>query len=125
MAIECGVITGIFALFAFVFFKYKHKQWAYATFPLAVLPLTDFVLELVVIKAMHIQVTAFGGILTLVIAVAAAAAWIGAVSNGLKSKKTRLTYISISNAFNILLAAILISDILSRAGNLDAQIIVK
>lgn len=125
MAIECGVITGVFILFAFVFFKYKHKQWAYATFPLAVLPLTDFVLELVVIKAMKIDVTAFGGILTLVIAVAAASAWIGAASNGLKNKRTKATYIGITNVFNLVLAAILISDMLCRAGSFDAHIVVK
>ena len=66
--------------------------------------------------------TAFGGILALVIAVAASAAWVGASSDLLKHKRTKATYIGISNAFNIALAAILISDILTTAGQLESLI---
>lgn len=122
MAIECGVITGVFALFVIIFFKSKRKEWAIATLPLALVPFTDFLLELVVVRMMKIEVTVFGGILTLLIAVAASAAWIGGASGLLKHKRTKATYIGISNAFNVALAAILINDILADAQELNALI---
>ncbi len=125
MAVECGVIAGIFLLFASIFFIRKHTEWAIATLPLILLPLSDFFLELVLIKMFKVEVTAFGAILTLVISVAVSAAWIGAASGALRakhSKSTAATFIAISNIFNIALAAILISDILTRAEKLEAII---
>ncbi len=119
MAIECIVITGIFFLFVIVFFRSKRKEWAIATLPLTLVPLTDVVLELVLARIFKIEVTAFGGILALVIAVAASAAWVGAAAGSLKHKRTKATYIGISNAFNIALAAILINDILADAVNIQ------
>ena len=115
MAIECGAITGIFLLFVLIFYKSKRKEWALATLPLMLVPLTDFVVEQIVVKMLKVEVTAFGGILALVIAVAVSAAWIGASASLLKHKRTKATYIGISNAFNIALAAILINDILITA----------
>ena len=122
MAIECGAITGIFLLFVIIFFRSKRKEWAIATFPLMLVPITDFVLEIIVVRMLNVQVTAFGGILTLLIAVAASAAWVGAAAGLLKHKRTKATYIGISNAFNIALAAILINDILITAGKLESLI---
>lgn len=125
MAVECGVIAGIFVLFVLIFFRRGHNEWALATLPLILLPLADFVLEIVVVKALKVEVTAFGAMLTLVIAVAASAAWIGAVSGVLKTKHNKRTatfFATISNAFNVLLAAIVILDILSRAEKLEAVI---
>lgn len=122
MAIECGAITGVFLLFILIFYKSKRKEWALATLPLMLVPLTDFVLEMVVVRMLKVEVTAFGGILALIIAVAASAAWVGASSDLLKHKRTKATYIGISNAFNIALAAILISDILTTAGQLESLI---
>lgn len=125
MAVECGVIAGIFILLVFIYFRRGHNEWAIVTLPLILLPLADFVVEMVLIKMFKVQVTAFGAILTLVIAVAASAAWIGAASNSLRSKhskRTAATFIGISNVFNVALAAILIMDILSRAEKLEAII---
>lgn len=125
MAIECGVIAGIFLLFVLIYFKRDHKEWAIATLPLVLLPLSDFIIEMVLIKIFKVNVTAFAAILVLVIAVAASAAWIGAASAALRanhSKRTAATFIGISNVFNIALAAILISNILSRAQQLEAVI---
>ena len=76
------------------------------------------------IKAMKVEVSAFGGVLALLIAVVAAAAWIGAVSNNFKSKRTKVSYLGITNVFNVTLAAIIINDLLSRAGHLEVQIVV-
>ncbi len=122
MAIECGAITGVFLLFVLIFYKSKRKEWALATLPLMLVPLTDFVLEMIVVRMFDVEVTAFGGILSLLIAVAVSAAWVGASANLLKHKRTMATYIGISNAFNIALAAILINDILSNAGQLESLI---
>lgn len=122
MAIECGVITGVFALIVIIFFKSERKEWAIATLPLALVPFTDFMLELVVVRMLKAEITVFGGILTLLIAVAASAAWIGGASGLLKHKRTKATYIGISNAFNVALAAILINDILADAQELNALI---
>lgn len=126
MAVECGVIAGIFVLFAFIFFVRGHKEWALATLPLILLPLADFVLEIIVIKMLKVEVTALGAFLTLVVALAASAAWIGAASGILRTKhnkRTAATFIAIANIFNVLLAVILVIDILTRAGNLEAVIV--
>ncbi|MDE6729110.1 MAG: hypothetical protein K2J80_14415 [Oscillospiraceae bacterium] len=123
MAVECGVIVGIFLLLALIFFRRRHFEWGIATLPLMLLPFADFVLELVIIKMFKVEVTAFVAILVLFCAVAMSAAWIGAASASLKnkhSKRTAATFIGISNLFNVLLAAILILDILNRAGQLEA-----
>lgn len=125
MAVECGVIAGIFLLFVFIFFIREHREWAIATLPLILLPLADFVLEMLVVKMMKVEVSAFVAILVLVAAVAASAAWIGAASNALKakhSKSTMASFIGISNVFNVALAAILICDILLRVETLEAII---
>lgn len=116
MAVECIAITAIIVLISVVFFRRKRKEWAFAALPLTLVPLTNVVLELLVIRVFKVEVTAFGGILALLIAVALAAAWIGAVSQVLKSKRTRATYIGITNAFNIALAAILINTMLKEFG---------
>ncbi len=125
MGIECGVIAGIFVLFVLIFFRRGHNEWALATLPLILLPFADFVLEIVVVKVFKVQVTAFGAMMTLVVALAASAAWIGAASNLLKTKHNKRTatfFISISNLFNVTLTAILIMNILSRAEKLEAII---
>lgn len=117
MAIECGVIVGVILLLVLIFFRREHKEWAIATLPLILLPLADFVLELVVTRMMKVDVTAFAAILVLVCSLAASAAWIGAASGTLKAKhnkRTAGTFIAISNIFNVALAVILIMDIMAR-----------
>lgn len=117
MAIECGVICVVFILLVLIFFRRGEKEWAIATLPLTLLPLADFVLELIVTKMFKVEVTAFAAILVLVCAVVASAAWIGAALNGLKqkhSKRTAATFIAIANIFNVALAVILIMDIMVR-----------
>lgn len=125
MAVECGVIAFIFLLLALIYFRRGHKEWAIATLPLMLLPLADFIMELVLIKMFKLKLTAFVAILILVVTVVISAAWIGAASAALRAKhnkRTAATFIGISNVFNIALAAILISDILNRAKELEAII---
>lgn len=112
MAIECGVITGILIAFSIIFFKTKHKEWAFATLPLTLVPFTEFVMVVLFVDVFEMSVSIYWGVFALMAAVAISCAWIGFVSNLLKSRRTRLTYIGISNAFNVLLAAILIYNIL-------------
>lgn len=119
MAIECAVITGFFILMSIIFLRSRHKEWALATLPMTLVPLTDFVLEIVVISSMHVNVNVYAGVLAIIIAVAISAAWIGVTSQILKSKKTSLTYVGISNAFNVVLAAIIVNAMLKKSGVID------
>lgn len=124
MGIECAVIAGFFLIFIAVCLCTKHRKWAWATLPLLLVPLTICVIEYLLISALKMEVTVFGGILALVIAVAVSAAWIGLYAGRLGSKRYKASYIGITNVFNIALAAIIISDILSKS-SIDSIIIVK
>lgn len=122
MAIECGVITGIFITFAIIFFRSHHKEWAFATLPLTLVPFTEFVMVALFVNVFDMSVSIYWGIFALMAAVAISCAWIGFVSNGLKSRRTRITYTSIANGFNVLLAAILINSILDVVKEYGATI---
>lgn len=121
MGVECAVIAGLFILFFLTFICTKRRQWAWATLPLLLVPLTDITVELLLIKALNIEVTTFGAILALVIAVAISAAWVGFLAGHLDHKRYKASYIGITNLFNVALAAIIISNILSKAA-LDASL---
>ncbi len=123
MAAECGVTAVFFLLISFFFLKGGHKDWALASLPMMLVPVVCFVLEAIVISAMHIDVNIFAGILTIIIALAASAAWIGFISQSLKSKRSVWSYIFISNAFNIALSAIIIVTMLESSGVLKLLII--
>lgn len=114
MGIECGVIAAMFAIIVVLFFRRKRKLWAFATFPLMLVPLCEFILDLVLIELFSLNFGPFARMVGLVIAVAASCAWIGFVSVGMKHRKKRITYIAITNVFNILLAVILIYNILGE-----------
>lgn len=119
MAIECAAILAIFGLVVVIFLRTHHKDWAIATLPLMVVPLTYIVLEYVVIRMMKIDVTLFGGLLTMVVAIAVSAGWVG-INNGFlktRHKRSSVTYVVISNVFNIALTVILIIDIMNKSGN--------
>lgn len=112
MAIECGVISTLFLLMAIIFFRRKHTEWAFAVLPLTLVPLTEFVLVLVVKEILKREIDIFGGILAQVISVAVSAICIVVSASRLKSKKTSATYIIITNFFNVALAAILINSLI-------------
>lgn len=122
MAIECGVITALLVVIVIVFFRKKRPDWAWATLPITLLPFVDFCMEFVLVKMFHMEITLFAGILTLLMAVAASCGWIGFASGNLKSKRTKATYIGISNVFNVLLAAILIHNMLVGAEGVDPSV---
>lgn len=114
MAIECGVILILFLLMSIIFFRRDHREWAFAVLPLTIVPLTEFVLILVIEQILHRQIDLFWGILALVIAVAVSAVLLVIASGKLKSKKKSVTYITITNIFNVALAAILINDLIAN-----------
>lgn len=115
MAIECGVILTLFLLMSIIFFRRDRREWAFAVLPLTVVPLTEFVLIMIIEEMLHRQLDLFWGILALVIAVAVSAVWIVAVSSKLKSKRNSATYVIITNLFNIALAAILINTLILKS----------
>lgn len=114
MAIECGIIAGIFAVMAIGFFVKKRNLWALATLPLALVPLVEFLLDFVFESAISVELTPYVRIIGLLIAVAVSCVWIGFVSVGMKSRSKRFTYLGTTYVFNVLLAAILIYNILSE-----------
>ncbi len=116
MAIECIIIMAIFILMSIVFFRKKRKIWGLATLPLTLVPLMEVVFELVIPKAFSMTVSPFVRMIALVVAVIISCVWIGCVSMSMKSKKLRVTYIGITNIFNLILAIILIYNILIELG---------
>ena len=59
MGIECAVISGLFLIFIAVFICTKRRQWAWATLPLLLVPLTDFMIEYMLKKAFSDTYEAF------------------------------------------------------------------
>ena len=114
MAIECGIIAAMFTIMSVGFFIKKRKRWAFATLPLVLVPLVEFILDFVVADAFSINVSPFIRIIGLVIAVAVSCVWIGFVSVDMKHKSKRFTYIGTTYVFNVLLAAILIYNIMKE-----------
>lgn len=65
-------------------------------------------------KAFRLELDAYWVIVAVVIAVAVSCAWIGFMAVSFAHKGTKISYIGIANAFNVLLAAILISDFVNN-----------
>lgn len=114
MSVECAVIAGIFMIMSLIFWRRRHIQWLWATLPLALVPLAYFVTYAVVGHLMKVQIDDLAGVIVLIAAVGISCVWLGLVSNGFKSSKTRVTYIGIANAFNVALAMILSVNILTK-----------
>lgn len=114
MSVECAVIAGIFMIMSLIFWRRRHIQWLWATLPLALVPLAYFVTYAVVGHLMKVQIDDLAGVIVLIAAVGISCVWLGLVSNGFKSSKTRVTYIGIANAFNVVLAVILSVNILTK-----------
>lgn len=122
MAIECAVIIAILAVMVGLFLRRKNKQWALSTIPLALVPLTEVFIEIILSRMLNVEISIFACMLALMIAAAIACAWAGFVSGGFKSKKNSAAYTVIANIFNISLAAILIYNVLSTTGELSQSI---
>ena len=116
MAVECAVISGIFLLMSVIFWRRHRIQWVWATLPLMLVPLSYFVTISVISHLMDIDVNVLA-------AVGISCVWLGFVSNGFKSKKTRVSYITIANLFNIALALILSVNVLQHAPENVTQLV--
>lgn len=113
MTVECAVIAGIIGVISLIFWRRHHIMWMWATLPLMLVPLSYLVTYGLVGHIMKISVTDIAAIVVLIAAVGISCVWLGLVSNNFKSRKTRVTYIGIANAFNVALAAILSVNILT------------
>lgn len=122
MVVESGVIAVFFLLVAAIFTRVRHKDWGFATLPMMIVPLIYFLMEIVVVSVLHISVSVLAATIVIIVSVAASAAWIGIISQTMKSKKITWTYVSISNAFNIALAAIIVASLLDKSGILDSMV---
>lgn len=116
MAMECSFIMVIFILMAAVFFRKKRKIWALATLPLTLVPFMEVLFDFFIPDLLSIPVGPFVRMIALLVAVIVSCVWIGCVSMSMKSKKRRVTYIGITNVFNLTLAIILIYYILIEIG---------
>ncbi|MGN0687998.1 MAG: hypothetical protein ACI4KA_07840 [Oscillospiraceae bacterium] len=114
MAIECGIIAAVFAVMAIGFFVKHRNFWAFATLPLTLVPLVEFMLDLVFASVISLSITPYVRVMGLLIAVAISCVWIGFVSVGMKSKSKRFTYIGTTYVYNVLMVAILTYNILSE-----------
>ncbi|HBJ25314.1 MAG TPA: hypothetical protein DDY65_04755 [Ruminococcaceae bacterium] len=114
MWIECAAIAGIFLLMSVIFLRRRRIQWLWATLPLTLVPLAYFVTYAVVGIVLKVTINDIAGVVVLISAVAISCVWLGLVSNGFTDRKTRVTYISIANSFNVALAIILSVDILTH-----------
>lgn len=113
MTIECVVIVGIILIMSFIFWRRRHIQWLWATLPLVLVPLSYVVMNLLLYEVLKITVNSMVGVIVMIAAVGISCVWLGLVSNGFKNKKTRVSYITIANTFNVALAAILSSYIVT------------
>ena len=111
MTIECIVIVGIILIMSFILWRRRHIQWLWATLPLVLVPLSYVVMNFLLNEVLKITVSSMVGVIVMIAAVGISCVWLGLVSNGFKNKKTRVSYITIANTFNVALAAILSSNI--------------
>ena len=123
MAVECAVISGIFLLMSVIFWRRHRIQWVWATLPLMLVPLSYFVTISVISHLMDIDVNVLAVVVVLIAAVGISCVWLGFVSNGFKSKKTRVSYITIANLFNIALALILSVNVLQHGPENVTQLV--
>ncbi len=112
MTIECVVIVGIILIMSFIFWRRRHIQWLWATLPLVLVPLSYVVVNFLLGELFKVTVSGVVGVIVMIAAVGISCVWLGLVSNGFKNKKTRVSYITVANTFNVALAAILSSNIL-------------
>lgn len=112
MTIECVVIVGIILIMSFIFWRRRHIQWLWATLPLVLVPLSYVVVNFLLGELFKVTVSGVAGVIVMIAAVGISCVWLGLVSNGFKNKKTRVSYITVANTFNVALAAILSSNIL-------------
>ena len=115
MAIECAVIVCIILLMSLIFWRKHRIQWLWATLPLVLVPLAYFVMYCLLFEAAGVEISDIAGVIVLIAAVGISCVWLGLVSNGFKNKKTRVSYITVANTFNVALAAILSYNILTSA----------
>ena len=113
MSIECAAIAGIILLMTLIFWRRHRIQWVWATLPLLLVPLAYCVLYAVIQDIAGVEISDMLGVIVLIAAVGISCVWLGLVSNGFKSKKTRVSYIAVANTFNVALAAILSGNIIS------------
>lgn len=112
MEVECAVIAGIILLMSLIFWRRRHIQWVWATLPIMLVPLCYIVMYSLFERWLNILVSNIVGVIVLIAAVGISCVWLGLVSNGFKSKKTRVSYIVVANTFNVAIAAILSGNIL-------------
>ena len=110
MAAECLVITILLLFVIFGFMKSRRKKWAAAVLPLIVVPLANGLSKFFITDLLGLEFTFVLAVGVVVTALVASCTWIGFVSAlVLQKKRSRITYMSITILFDILLSIILVN----------------
>ncbi len=109
MAIECFVITLIFAAIVFSFAHANRIRWIIATVPLAILPCANCIANLICVNILQIQMPQTVALVVILASAMASCVWIGIASGMLHTRRMKIPYVSIGILFNIVLGIILIN----------------
>lgn len=115
MAMECFVITLIFAAIVFSFAHANRIRWVIATVPLGLLPLANSVANLLCDNLLHIEMSDAVALAVILISAMTSCIWIGIASTMLNTKRMKIPYIVVGFLFNIILGIILINHYLQTA----------
>ncbi len=115
MAIECFVITLIFAAMVFSFAHANRIRWVLATVPLGILPLSNSVANLICTKLLGIEMSDTVALAVILFSAMASCIWIGIASCMLHTRKAKIPYIVVGFLFNIILGIILTNYYLQTA----------
>lgn len=111
MAIECGVITLLMLFIVGAFIRSRRKMWAFATLPLFLVPSTHAISVFVMTLVLKLEVTLALAAIPIIIALVISCTWIGFFgAMTLHKRKNRVTYLTITVGFNVILSLILISS---------------
>ena len=111
MAVECGVITILLLFLIGAFLRTRRNKWALATLPLLSVPATHMASIFIMGTVLGLEITLAMAAIPVIIALVAGCTWIGFYcAIQLQKKKSRITYLSVTIGFNIILSLILIGS---------------
>lgn len=115
MAVECVVITLIFAAIIFSFAHANRIRWIVATLPLVVLPFANSVASVIYNNILQVEMPNMVAYTVILVSGMISCIWIGIASGFVLTKRMKIPYVSIGFLFNIVLGMILINHYMNLA----------
>lgn len=109
MAVECVVITLIFAAVIFSFAHINRIKWVIATVPLCILPFANSVASVICNNILGVEMPRNIAFAVIIIAAMVSCIWVGIASGFLLTKRMKIPYVSVGLMFNIVLSLILMN----------------